>query len=424
MRIWALAAVALAAIAPAPGRADEGPAVPPLAIGEKAPDFDLPGVDGRRYSLADFASAPVLVIVFTANHCPTAQAYEERIQALHRDYRAKGALLVAVSPNDPQAVRLDELGYTDLSDSLDEMVVRARERGFQFPYLYDGETQAVSRLYGPQATPHVFVFDRDRRLRFNGRIDDKENPALASTHETRDAIEALLAGKPVPVEKTKVFGCSVKWSEKRGWVAEGRKRWAQEEVQLGSADAGELRQVVRNSSNKLRLVNAWATWCGPCVIEFPELIAINRMYRARDFEVVTISADEPEKRDAALAFLRSQQASTRNLIFEKGDPYALIELVDPEWQGALPYTMLVAPGGKVIYRSQGAFDPLKLKKAIVGWLGRYYHSKPGGEKLISRADAGLSVSSSGAGRRSAPPAPRRRAARGRGGSNGTRPDTS
>jgi len=371
MTALAVAVTALASLAPA----DEGPAIPPLAIGEKAPDFDLPGVDGRRYSLQDFASASLLVVVFTANHCPTAQAYEERIAALDRDYRSKGVALVAISPNDPKAVRLDELGYTDLGDSREEMAVRARERGFAFPYLYDGETQAVSRRYGPQATPHVFVFDRARRLRFSGRIDDKENPAVATTHETRDAIEALLAGKLVPVEKTKVFGGSIKWAEKRGGVAEGLKRWAQEEVALVTADADGLREVVRNGSSKLRLVNAWATWCGPCVTEFPELMAINRMYRGRDFEVVTISADAPEKREAALAFLRSQQASTRNLIFATGDPYAMIELVDPEWQGALPYTMLVAPGGKVIYRSQGAFDPLQLKKAVVGWLGRYYHSK-------------------------------------------------
>jgi len=374
----AVAAVAAVAVLAGPVRADEESPVAPLAIGEKAPDFDLPCVDGRRYSLKDFDSARLLVMVFTANHCPTAQAYEGRIQALYDDYHPKGVALLAISPNDPQAVRLDELGYTDLSDSLEEMTVRARERGFRFPYLYDGETQAVSRRYGPQATPHVFVFDKERRLRFSGRVDDKENPAQAVTHEARDAIEALLAGRPVPVERTKVFGCSIKWSDKRGSVAEGLKRWAQEEVALATVDAAALREVVQNASSKLRLVNAWATWCGPCLTEFPELVAINRMYRGRAFEVVTLSADAPEKRDAALAFLQSQQASMRNLIFGAGDPYAMIELVDPRWQGALPYTMLVAPGGKVIYRSQGAFEPLRLKRAIVGWLGRYYHSVPGG----------------------------------------------
>ena len=357
----------------------EGPAVPALAIGSTAPDFDLPGIDDRRYSLRDFSSANLIVVVFTANHCPTAQAYEERFQKLHDDYADKGVTLVAISPNDPRAVRLDELGYTDLGDSLEDIKIRAKERGFTFPYLYDGETQDVSRKYGPQATPHVFVFDRERRLRFSGRIDDAENPAKVKAQDTRNAIEALLAGKPVPVETTKVFGCSIKWSDKRESVAEGLKQWAQEEVSLTTVDTTALKELAKNPTDKPRLINAWATWCGPCVTEFPDLVTIHRMYRGRGLEVVTVSADFPENRDAALQFLKKQQASTRNLILSSDDSYALVEALDPAWPGALPYTILVAPGGKVLYRSVGTFERLKLRKAIVGYFGRYYHSKPGGE---------------------------------------------
>jgi thiol-disulfide isomerase/thioredoxin len=357
--------------------ADE-PAIATLAIGERAPDFDLLGVDGAHHRLADFASARVLVVVFTANHCPTAQAYEDRLQALHRDFSSRGAAVVAIAPNDPKAVRLDELGYSDLGDSFEEMQIRAKDRGFLFPYLYDGDTEAVSRRYGPAATPHAFVFDAERRLRVVGRVDDSEDPSKVPVHDTRNAIEALLAGRPVPVEQTKVFGCSIKWSEKRSWVAEGLRRWAEEPVSLEVADDASIRQVVANDSKKLRLVNVWATWCGPCVTEFPELVRIHRMYRGRPFEAVTISADSPDKKDAALAFLKEQQASTRNLLHEAGDPYKLIDLVDAQWQGALPYSMLVAPGGKVVWRGQGPFEPLKLRQTIVGWLGRYYHSVPGG----------------------------------------------
>ena len=201
-------------------RAADGPAVPTLPIGSAAPDFDLPGVDGRRYSLRDFADAKVLVVVFTANHCPTAQAYEERVKKMHADYASKGGAVVAVSPNDPLAVRLDELGYSDLGDSLDDMKIRAREHGFTFPYLYDGETESMSLKYGPVATPHAFVFDRERKLRFAGRIDDKEDATKVTVSDARNAIDALLAGKPVPVETTKVFGCSVKWADKKGWMVE------------------------------------------------------------------------------------------------------------------------------------------------------------------------------------------------------------
>jgi thiol-disulfide isomerase/thioredoxin len=367
-------------LAPPRAAAAEGPANPTLAIGAKAPDFDLPGVDGKRYTLASFAEAKVLVTVFTANHCPTAQAYEERIEKLHADFKDRGVQVVLVSPNDPLALRLDEQGYSDLGDTFEEMKVRAKDRGWTMPYLYDGETEAMSRQYGPVATPHVFVFDAERKLRFVGRVDDNENPAKARTHDARDAVEAVLAGEPVPVETTKVFGCSVKWSDKRAWVKEGYEKWAQEPVTLETIDEAGVRAQAKNEGGKkLRLINVWATWCGPCVIEFPDLVSIHRIYRGRDFEVVTVDADDASEREKALEFLRAQQASTRNYAFDKGDPYALIEAVDPKWQGALPHTIVVAPGGEVIYRSEAAFDRLKLRRAIVGWLGRYYHSTPGGK---------------------------------------------
>jgi thiol-disulfide isomerase/thioredoxin len=379
--LFAASGILVSALVPAaPSAAAEGPAVPTLAIGAKAPDFDLPGVDGKRYTLASFAKAKVLVLVFTANHCPTAQAYEERIEKLHADFSGRGVQVVLVSPNDPLALRLDEQGYSDLGDTLAEMKIRAKDRGWTFPYLYDGETEAMSRKYGPVATPHVFVFDAERKLRFVGRVDDNENPAKATTHDARDAIEAVLAGQPVPVETTKVFGCSVKWSDKRAWVKEGYETWAQEPVTLETIDEAGVAALAKNEGGKkLRLINVWATWCGPCVIEFPDLVSIHRIYRGRDFEVVTVNADDPGKREKALEFLKTQQASTRNYAFDKGDPYALIEAVDPKWQGALPHTIVVAPGGEVIYRSEAAFDTLKLRKAIVGWLGRYYHSTPGGK---------------------------------------------
>src|SRR5437762_2942344 len=313
--------VALLGVAAAAGfaRGDDAPVVPTLAIGATAPDFDLPGVDGRRYALKDFAAAPVLVVVFTCNHCPTAQAYEDRIRRLHDDYAGKGVALVAISPNDPKAIRLDELGYTDLSDSLEEMKIRAGDKGFTYPYLYDGETQAAAHRYGPAATPHVFVFDRARTLRFAGRVDDAENPEKTRVPDTRNAIDALLSGQPVPVEKTKVFGCSIKWAEKGTWLAEGLKKWAAEEVAVAPIDAAGLSALAANDSPKLRLINAWATWCGPCVVEFPELVTINRMYRGRAFETVTVSGDPPQLRADVVKFLQDRQASTRNYLAVSDD---------------------------------------------------------------------------------------------------------
>jgi thiol-disulfide isomerase/thioredoxin len=370
--------VGLLAASARPSASADTPAVPTLAIGAQAPDFDLPGIDGKRYTLANFKDAKALVLVFTANHCPTAQAYEERIAKLQADFAARGAAVVLVSPNDPLALRLDEQGFTDLGDTLEEMKVRAQDRGWRFPYLYDGETQAMARAYGPVATPHVFVFDAARRLRFSGRVDDNENPAKAKTADARDAIEAVLAGRAVPVETTKVFGCSLKWADKRGLVKDGFEKWARETVTFEPVDAAGVKALAAGDPKKLRLVNVWATWCGPCLIEFPDLVALHRIYRGRDFEIVTLNGDTPELQGKAKAFLETQHASMRNVGYDKSDPYALIELIDPAWKGALPHTILVAPGGKVLYRSEGAFDMRELRRRIVGWLGRYYHSLPGG----------------------------------------------
>src|SRR5262245_8959668 len=346
----------------------------PLEIGQPAPDFELPGADGKSYKLADFKDAKLLVIVFTCNHCPTAQAYEDRIIALDRDFKDRGVKLVAISPNDPLAIRLDELSWTDLSDSLEEMKIRAKDKDYRFPYLYDGKTPKSSEASGAQATPHVFIFDRDRNLRYQGRIDNSDIHEVTA-HEARDAIEALLAGKPVPVETTRVFGCSTKWSDKRSTVITADKHWDAEPVDLETIDVDAVRKLAAHNTEKLLLVNLWATWCGPCVQELPELGVINHMYRARPFRFVTISVDEASAKDDALAALKKARASSTNYLFTGTDKDKLAESLDPKWPGPLPYTVLIAPGGKVLYRHAGALEAVELKRAIADYLGRTYAAK-------------------------------------------------
>lgn len=343
----------------------------PLAIGARAPDFSLPGVDGKTYTLHTFDNSKVLVIIFTCNHCPTAQAYEERIKELASTYTGKGVAVVAISPNDPRCVRLDEMGYTDLGDSFEDMKIRAKDHQFNFPYLYDGETSAISMKYGPQATPHVFIFDDKRELRYSGRIDDGEKPGSAKNFDTRNAIDALLAGKPVPVEKTKTFGCSIKWPDKRAYADQAPGEWAKEKVSIEELDLSLLKTLLKNDGMNYKLINVWATWCGPCVTEFPEFVTMNRMYRNREFELITISMDNLDKKPNALNFLTRKQASMKNYIL-KDDKYAFIEALDKKWEGSLPYTLFIAPGGKIIYGKQGLIDPLELKKVIVANIGRIY----------------------------------------------------
>ena len=341
-----------------------------LEIGAPAPDFDLPGIDGRNHSLHDYADAKLLMVVFTANHCKTAQAYEDRILGLVKDYRDRGVAIVAIAPNDPQAVSLSELVYSDLNDSFEELKIRAQERAFNFPYLYDGEAQKVSRAYGPVSTPHVFIFDQGRKLRYVGRIDNAENVKAVTQPDARNALDALLSGKSVPVEKTKTFGCSIKWSEKRAAAKKELEAMAKEPVGLETTDVEAIKKLARNDTPKMLLINVWATWCAPCLRELPELVTLNRMYRNGNFELITLCADAPDRRDRALALLKERQVAARNYIMDKEDNDALSAALDPEWPGGFPYSILVAPGGKILQRQMGEIDAMKLKKVIALYPGR------------------------------------------------------
>ncbi|HYC85739.1 MAG TPA: TlpA family protein disulfide reductase, partial [Chryseosolibacter sp.] len=238
--------------------------------------------------------------------------------------------------------------------------------------LYDGANSEVSMKYGPQATPHVFIFDQSRKLRYTGRIDDGEKPGTAKNHDTRNALEQLLNDQPVSIEKTKTFGCSIKWPSKRGYAEAAAGEWAKEKVAIDELSMDELKALIANKDgNNYRLINIWATWCGPCVTEFPSFVDMNRMYRNREFEMITISFDDIGRKATALNFLVRKQASMTNYIIQ-GNRYDFIEAIDKKWEGALPYTVFVAPGGKVLYGKQGLIDALQLKKIIVDAIGRVY----------------------------------------------------
>jgi peroxiredoxin len=346
---------------------------PTLAIGTKAPNFSLKGTDGKMYSLQNFTKAKILIVYFTCNHCPTAQAYEARIQKIVNTYKPKGVELVAIMPNSDKAVRFDELGYTDISDSYAEMKIRVKDKKYTYPYLYDGETQATAQKYGAVATPHAYVFDRSRNLQYVGRIDDNEHIGKETTHELVDAIEALLKGEPIAKPTTKTFGCSVKWMSKSATLVTEAENWAKEPVSLVKANLDTLKTIMANTgTGKYRLVNVWATWCGPCVAEFSSLVETNHMYRQRDFEFITLSADEPKHFDKTLKFLKTKMSSSKNYIFDEGTKYQMIEAIDPNWQGALPYTVLISPEGKIVFKQMGMIDILKLRKATIEYLGRYF----------------------------------------------------
>jgi peroxiredoxin len=359
-----------------------------LKIGENAPDFSLLGVDGKTYSLADFKGSPFLMVIFLSNHCPASHAADSRFIPFVASLKGKGVAVVAINPNSLEGLRVEELGYSKYSDSYEEMKLYARDRGFIFPYLYDGGTQKTAKAYGCLCTPHLFIFDADRKLRYAGRFDDSQLPDPASVHSTdgANAMEALLAGRPVPVELTRPAGCSTKWIEKQGSVAEGNEQWKNLPVSVEPIDAAGIAGLARNSSGRLRVINLWATWCVPCVEEFPGLVSISRRLESRDFDLITVSVDDPKDGAKVLGFLEKQHAAvppgakaaiakegrTTNNYHYTGTSDALAQALDPKWPGPYPYTVVIEPGGKIVARYVGAMNVTDLQSSLIDRLGVYY----------------------------------------------------
>jgi peroxiredoxin len=376
MKWISLIGMAAAAVLPLLGQ--EVPKV--LAIGAAAPDFSLPGTDGKTHTLADFKSAKVLCVIFTCNHCPDSVASAARSEGIYQDYKDKGVALIAVNGNNPDSLTPDELGYSPFGDSFEEMAPFAKDFGWSFPYLYDGEKQEFTTACGAQSTPHVFVFDAERKLRYTGRMDDGRKPGPVEKSHLRDALDALLAGGEVKETVTRSFGCSTKWLFKKNRVAADQAAWEKKPVTVDDLDVELSKKLRANATNKVRLVNFWSTSCGPCVKEFPDLVDTYRRFQNRPVELITISLDDPAMRPAVSKFLESRHAAlsdrtapslkeegrtSNNYHWTGGNPDAMAEAIDGEWSGALPHTVLIAPGGKILWRHTGEIDVVEVRRQIL-----------------------------------------------------------
>jgi thiol-disulfide isomerase/thioredoxin len=360
-----IAALTFAPLTAAAQEHPPGALYPTLATGAAAPAFSLPGTDRKIHKLADYAKAKLLVIVFQCNSCPVSQLYEDRIERLYQDYRNQSVALVAINPNNPNSTRPEEQAYSDVSDSLEDMSIRAQYRGLSYPYLYDGEKQAAAMQYGPAATPHIFIFDRDRKLRYQGRIDDNLQESQVTSRDARHAIETLLAGQQVDAAATPVVGCSTRWIAEGAGAASALAALNAEPVNLTKATAEDLKKLRANPTGKLLLVNFWATWCGPCVGEFPELVETYRMYRKREFDMITVSENDPGESAAVLKFLQKNHASSANLLFSSSDTSAMQEAFDPNMGAGVPFTVVITPDGSVVYQEEGEVTTLAMRRAIL-----------------------------------------------------------
>ena len=363
-----------------------------LKIGDKAPDFELPGVDGKTYSLEDFAGPDVMMVYFTGTHCPTSHGVEKRLQDFVASMKDESFGLVAINPNHSSGLRPDEFGHTAYDETFEDSRRYAKDLGWKFPFLYDGDKQITARAYGCLATPHVFVFDKDRKLRYTGRFDDSRLPDPASVKhpDAINAVKALLAGKPVSVQKTRPHGCSTKWRERSAHVAEEQKHWTNLKTTVEQVDLDMVKKLRKNGAGKVRLFNIWATWCGPCLEEMPDLAKIARKFSRREFELITISLDDPKDKEKAADYLGklgvvmsdklrktvlAEGRKTNNYLYSGASTDELADALDPKWPGPAPYSLLIDQDGEVVYRKVGKIDPEKVTTEILNTL-THYHTTP------------------------------------------------
>lgn len=383
--VLALALIALGL----PSRAQNPAGLKELKIGDPAPAFKLIGIDDKTLTLQDFKDAKLLAVVFTSNHCPVSHAAEPRLIKIYQEFKDRGLAVVAINPNHPDGLRPDELGYSKYGDSFPEMKLYAKEMGFPFPFLYDGETQSVAMAYGCLATPHVFLFDAQRKLCYKGWIDDCHFPGEAHVKkpDLRNAVAALVAGQPVPVAVTGPIGCSTKWRMKKSEVLKDDAKWAAAPVTIELIDAAGVAKLRANATQKFRLINVWSTSCAPCVEEFPGLVKVARRMGLRPFEFISLSTDLPQDKAKAERFLLKNHAglpehlkadlakegrTTNHYLFSEPGMDALIQALDPEWPGPQPHTLLIAPGGKVAFRHTGLIREAELLEKVIGVLTPFY----------------------------------------------------
>jgi peroxiredoxin len=254
------------------------------------------------------------------------------------------------------------------------MKIRVDYKHLPYPYLYDGDTEKVSQAYGPQASPHIFIFDQQRKLRYEGAIDDSYRFEFVKKRYALDALDALLADKEVAVKHTGAFGCSTKWSDKEAANVAFMEKLNAQPIALELVSADTLKSLHTNADGNVRLIQFWSTKCSTCMKEFAGIQDIYRMYSDRNFELVVVSTDKPGDKTQVKEWLDKTHATSRNLLFDSENTAALQKAFDPGWQAGtdMPYTVLVDADGKVLYQTTGPVEQLKLRRTILANLPSAY----------------------------------------------------
>jgi peroxiredoxin len=321
-----------------------------LTVGQPAPDFALKDTTGKAHSLKTYRGQTV-VIGFVGTKCPIANAYITRMNGIAADYKAKNVVFLGINSNVNEPLKL-----------VKEHAAKAK---YVFSILKD-DSNVIADAYGASVTPEMYIVDGDGVLRYHGRVDNASDERRVERHDLRVALDEMLAGKAISRPDLKAFGCVIK----RAGVTETTK--LQKPVQTPAAVSPiallkptDFNKLKADSQGKVLLINFWATWCAPCVAEFPEFVMIDKHYRSKGVRTVSISTDEKSDLEGAvLPFLKKQKAEFESFLSDADDPQELIDVVDKNWSGALPATFVFDKQGKLVFTKYGIIDREELLKVL------------------------------------------------------------
>ena len=327
-------------------------AVPPT-IGQPVPDFALKDTTGKLHSLKAYRGQYV-VIGFIGAKCPISNAYTSRMNGIAEDYKAQKVVFLGINSNANEPLNL-----------IKENAAKAK---YSFAILKDNNN-VVADLFGATVTPEMYVLDAEGVLRYHGRIDSASDIARVERHDLRVALDELLSGKEASKPDLKAFGCQIKRAPGSklmpAQAVAAKPKEPNTEGLVTLLKPAEFNKLKADSQGKVLLINFWATWCAPCVAEFPEFVKIDQDFRSRGVRTVAISTDEKSDIESAvIPFLKKQKAVFESYLSDADDPQMLIDVVDKNWSGALPATFLFDKQGKLVFTKYGIIDREELLKAL------------------------------------------------------------